>query len=181
MEQGHPSHVPKGRDQAGQMGREKCHQLTSSGENSPWSYFLIREEQINGSFTLFSCSDHPSSHIPACAHPVVPISWHRAPDTPRFPSLASHQHPAGREKTKAPVKERDVAPVHPLLSSLCHEGLHNSPQTRVGISSPKTPNLAWARAPPALGHKTKSWIKLGYRVSHSPSPGLGAGKSSPQL
>lgn len=27
MEQGHPSHVPKGRGQAGQMGREKCHQL----------------------------------------------------------------------------------------------------------------------------------------------------------
>lgn len=95
--------------------------------------------------TFYPCSDHPSGHIPARAHPMVQISWHRAPDTPRFPSLASHHHPAGREKPRLQAR-RDVIPGHPLLSSLCHEGLHHPPQTRVGINSPKIPKLAWARA-----------------------------------
>lgn len=55
------------------------------------------------------------------------------------------------------------------------------PQTGVGLKNYET-------FPSALGHKAKMFLsmpkildKISYRVSHSPSPGLRAGKSSPQL
>lgn len=128
--------------QAGQMGREKCPQLR--GELTS-ELLLIREKWIKGSFTPFSLlrsskQPHPSPCSSRGADFLAQGPGHPQISQPGFPPASCRQG-----KAKAPAR-RDVAPGHPLLSSLCHEGLHHPAQTRAGIGSPKTPNLAWARA-----------------------------------
>lgn len=156
---------PKGKIQ---QDRWEGKSATSSGDNSPWSYFLIGEKQINGSFTLFF---FPAQIIPAATSQPVLIPWcqfhgtgpQTPPDSqPGFPPASCWQG-----KAKAQTR-RDAAPAHPLLSSLCLEGLHPPSQTRVEISSPKIPNLAWSRAHqqegstqafPLPSSSNRSWAK----------------------
>lgn len=148
--------------QAGQMGREKCPQLR--GELTS-ELLLIREKWIKGSFTPFSLlrsskQPHPSPCSSRGADFLAQGPGHPQISQPGFPPASCRQG-----KAKAPAG-RDVAPGHPLLSSLCHEGLHHPAQTRAGIGSPKTPNLAWARAHqqtgstqafPLLSSRNGSW------------------------
>lgn len=104
---------------------------------------LIREKRIKGSFTPFSLlrsskQPHPSPCSSRGADFLAQGPGHPQISQPGFPPASCRQG-----KAKAPAG-RDVAPGHPLLSSLCHEGLHHPAQTRAGIGSPKIPNLAWA-------------------------------------
>lgn len=78
---------------------------TSSGDNSPWSYFLIREKQINGSFTAFSLlrsskQPHPSPCSSRGANSMAQGPRHSHISQPDLPPASCRQG-----KAKAPGKE----------------------------------------------------------------------------
>lgn len=136
----------------------------------------------------------------------------QGPRHPQIPSLASHQHPAGREKPRP--RQGGMQPQRILCSPACalrgSIPLHKPEwklapqkyQTWLGPepTSREDPHRLFLSLPPPTGVGLKNYEimklclvsqgqdvplyaqildKMSYRVSHSPSPGLRAGKSSP--
>lgn len=116
---------------------------TSSGENSPRSYFLIREKHKWLIHTFF-----PAQIIQAATSQPMLIPWCRFPGTapqtpPDFPAwLPTSILQAGKSQGS---RQAGMWPRGILCSPPCAMRGSITLHKPEGISSPKIPNLAWAR------------------------------------